>query len=101
MKYQSRGIFGGSAVWSSEEINLPSEEEMAKSLISPKENPYLVRFTFDTAQGKKNFDVKITKMGRETAFPSNALQLYGFVKNREEMHYTHNSNWFELREQVD
>lgn len=101
MKFTTRGIFGGTATWDSKEINFPSEEEMARSLISPKENPSYVEFTFNTKQGPKIFTVKITKMGRETAFPGNPLQLYGFVKDQEEMHYTHNANWFELRQIVD
>lgn len=101
MEFRTRGIFGGAATWNEKEIIFPSEEEMAKSLLSPKEKPYLVTFTFNTASGPRSFDVKITKMGRESAFPGNALQLYGFVKDQEEMHYTCNSNWFELREQID
>lgn len=101
MKFTTRGIFGGMATWDSKEISFPTEEEMAKSLISPKENPIYVQFTFSTRMGLKSFTVKITKMGRESAFPGNALQLYGFVNDGEEMHYTHNYNWFELREVID
>jgi hypothetical protein len=80
-----------------EDIILPTEEELAKSLISPIQTPYLIKITVN----EKMYEVKVTKMGRESGFPSNGLHVYGFVKDREVMHYTHNSNWIELREQAD
>ena len=68
--------------------SLPAELELAKSLLSSAEKPYLVVIS---VQGKE-YNVKVAKIEKDPAY-GERIVLYGYVQESETLLYKNNVNW--------
>ncbi len=78
------------------EVVLPTNDELAQSLLSPKDRPYLVTIE---CYGVKH-QAKITEIGTDTV-TEDEIVLRGYIQNEETKKwgsylYKNNYNWFYL-----
>ncbi|HRH31686.1 MAG TPA: hypothetical protein PK950_03395 [Candidatus Paceibacterota bacterium] len=94
MKYRVKGFINKGGDEIKEEVTLPSNEELAKSLLSPAKQPHLVTII---VEGQASL-VKIAKMERDPYYKEQ-LVIYGYIqKAANERVYVANANWFRISE---
>ena len=77
------------------EVKLPANEELVKSLLSPRESPYLATIEVYGVQ----HEVKITQIDTEASYPTEKFAIRGYTQNADTKKdgmpvYINNYNWF-------